>query len=357
MSISEISDKREIKEFRKISFSNFKKTEVKKELLNNLKNSKLEQSCYWCAELLCAGHFLDVWDLIIHYMSKFIYLGNPKLPLYINIKLDLFKKILNKGYIDNILKLRNNKEIRELFAEVICVLCLSKKKNQLETIKIKEDDFNITKISHKLKADGIHYCKAIFVKEDPKELFIAVNEFIWNIRRKSSNCIEACYWLEWILGFEKAYKKTSKKLIAGRRNMPVENTLQKDIIWIIWECILLESSNRNEGINKITRSLLDLFCLKYTTSTKSKRKHIIYFCINLLTEPINSNIKIVNNVKAVENVTGKIDMIYKQIKKNEVKPATDYLFNNSITKNNNLEKTIQKLDKLNTITGFIPRNN
>ena len=103
MSISEISDKREIKEFRKISFSNFKKTEVKKELLNNLKNSKLEQSCYWCAELLCAGHFLDVWDLIIHYMSKFIYLGNPKLPLYINVKLDLFKKILNKGYIDNIL--------------------------------------------------------------------------------------------------------------------------------------------------------------------------------------------------------------------------------------------------------------
>jgi len=102
MSISEISDKREIKEFRKISFSNFKKTEVKKELLNNLKNSKLEQSCYWCAELLCAGHFLDVWDLIIHYMSKFIYLGNPKLPLYINVKLKIYKKILKKGYIEKI---------------------------------------------------------------------------------------------------------------------------------------------------------------------------------------------------------------------------------------------------------------
>ena len=56
----------------------------------------------------------------------------------------------------------------------------------------------------------------------------------------------------------------------------------------------------------------------------------------------------------VEKIKNQIDKIYIQIKKNEIKPDTDYLFNNSI--NSNVEKTINKLDKLNTLT-YIPRSN
>ena len=44
--------------------------------------------------------------------------------------------------------------------------------------------------------------------------------------------------------------------------MPVESKQQKDIIWMIWECLLLESKNRNKGIHKIIRALLNLFCFK-----------------------------------------------------------------------------------------------
>ena len=104
-----------------------------------------------------------------------------------------------------------------------------------DNIKVQKDDFNITKITYKMKAKSTQYAQRIYKKEDPTELFIGINEFCWNILKDQRNNSIACYWLEWILGFEDIYKKEHKKYSAGRRsNMPVDSSYQKDIIWIIW---------------------------------------------------------------------------------------------------------------------------
>ena len=82
---------------------------------------------------------------------------------------------------------------------------------------------------------------------------------------------------------------------------------------------------------------------------------MIYFAVSLLTEPFDRKIPLFKNDEPIKRITSKIDIIYKIVKKNEIKPSTDYLFNNSIT-SGNLEKTINKLDKMNKLTNMVPRN-
>jgi len=354
MDNNDINDKRLIKEFKGITFSKYKKSDAKKELLKSIVNSKIEQSCYWVGEFVCAGQFSDIWEIFLNVISKNIHLGNPKLPIYLELRFNDFKNIVNNGYVGNEIKMRNNIKVRTLFAEIVSMMCLSKKKLAFDNIKILKEDFNIANISFKLKADNIQYGQRVFKNEDPKELFIGINEFAYHISKKSYNNQLACYWLEWLLGFEgMCYKENKVRKIGARRQMPVEGKYQKDTIWIIWE-LLLDESKKNTIINKIINSLLNLFCMRYSQGCGKKRKNLLYFSISLITEHVDLDIKLCKNPKVLKDITKKINVIYKQIKKNEVTPEMDYLFNNSLN-NGNLEKTISKLEKMNDLMNIVTR--
>jgi len=354
MSFTEINDSRNIKDFKGITFSKFKKSEVKKELINTLFSNNIEQSCYWSAEFICSGDFLYLWEIIFLFISKHIHIGNPKLPIYINSRLQKFKEILNNGYSENILKLRNNVNIRKLFIEVISILSFSKKKNAFTIPKIKEGAFNILEITGKLTAKHKKYGYKIFKNEDPREIFIAVNELSWNLSNNIKDIHKAIYWLEWIIEYDKLCKKKKILKKCSKRNIPVEEKYKNDMIWIPWDIIINETKKRNNGLLKIVNALLELFCLKYKDSIKTKRKLLIYYAMSLLTEMYDTKTPIVKDIKLIKQIQENSDKIYKQIKKNEIVPKTNYLFNN-LNNNKNLENTISKLDKLNSLT-YIPRN-
>ena len=356
MNENNINDKRTQKEFKGITFSQYKKTQVKKQLLNDLFSGNHEQACYWSAEFICAGHFAELWEIILLFMGKNIHLGNPKLPLYIDLRYNDFKEIVNGGYIDNELKMRNNQKIRTLFAEIICVLCNSHKRNPFTAIKVKTSDFNLQNINGKLKAENLDYGRTIFKSKDPKDLFIAINEFMYNISNKVKNITEAFWWLEWIIAYENTCKKNKKNILtASRRNMPVSSNLQTDIIWIIWDGILYQSTYKSKSVTKLLRSLLTNFCIRYSPGVKRKRKFILYFAISLLLLPSDLSIKIIEGEEIIQKIKERINIIYKQVKKNEIQPKTGYLFNNLNA--GNLEKTVEKLEILNKLNTFLPRNN
>ena len=75
------------KEFSKITFSKYSKHAAKKALVEAILNNKIEPACYWSAEFICAGHLSDIWEIIIQFVALHIHLGNPKLPIYIYLKI------------------------------------------------------------------------------------------------------------------------------------------------------------------------------------------------------------------------------------------------------------------------------
>jgi len=232
---------------------------------------------------------------------------------------------------------------------------LSKKKSSFDCPKIKENDYISFNNSFKLKATNVSFGNKIFKKNDPKELFIAINELAFNIINKTKNSNDAYYWFEWILSFETLAKKNKNSISCSRREFNVLSKHQYDIIWVVWDVILNESYKRNQGIQKIINSLLELYCIRYSPGSKRKRKFIIYFAISLLTEIVDNNIPIFNDSEPINAVKNKIDNIYKQIKSNEIKPNTDYLFTG--LNSGNLEKTIEKLDKMSRLNNIIRSNN
>ena len=348
--IIEINDIRSSVDFRGVSFSNFKKSEVKKKFIDSMMAKNIEPACYWCAELLCAGHYTEIWEIILYYTSKYIHLGNPKIAIYLELRYNTFRNIIGQSTIINELELRNDEKTRKLFAEIVCTLCLSNKKPSFEQVKIKpENAFDMTQLSGKLKAPNAEYVNENMKPKDPKELFIALNELSYSLSNESRNMSDAFYWIEWILEFEKTCKQKKQLLKCEHRTYKVENKFRDNIIWIVWDTLLDYSQEQsNELIKKTIHSLNKLFCIKYTEGSNKKRRYLLYYSISLLTEHVNTNVEILPNRDVLESVTDKIETIYKQIKKNEQAPKTEYLFQ-GIDKKRALERSLKQMEIVNSL--------
>lgn len=352
---TEINDVRTPTEFKGESFSKYKKAEVRNQLIENMTKGKIEPACYWSAELICAGHYMELWEILLHYIGKHIHLGNPKIVYYLEMRFQVFRNIINQGHYVTELHLRNNENIRKLFAEVVAVLTYSNRKHSFEPIKINRvEEFDMTQMTERLKAPSMTYADPIFKKEDPKELYIAINEFSYNISKEKRNMLSACYWIEWVVEFDLICRKRKVSCLCEKRTtLKVENKYQREIIWLIWDALIFYSREIDQPfIHKLMDSIMNLFCIKYTTASCKKRRYLLYFAVALITETVPTDIELISRKELVQNVVEKINEIYKQIKKNEHSPNTEYLFNN-LDKETNFEKSMRKMEIMDSMH-FIP---
>ena len=346
-----IEDCRYIDTFKKETISKFKKTDVIKEYLKCLYNKKIEDACFWSAELVCSGNLLELWNVILQYMSQYIHYGNPKLPIYIIDRYTTFKDIMSVKYISNELDARNDKDIRHMFIEISYILCMSQIKHVMYPIKIKNEQLQLIEVNHLMKAIDTSYGNRFFIKGDPMELFIPINEFAYHLSSDSKCKHDALFWSEWILSYESYCKQKKHKLKCERRSFAhVPPILQMDIIWILWEFILYESKNYSSIHQKIIKSLFELYCIRFSIGMKRKRRYILYHAVGLLCETCLMNIPISSNGMEELNSVRISNNVYKQIKLNEKRGKEDYLFHGLEDQSKkNREMTIKKLSMLNDI--------
>lgn len=343
-----INDIRSSSEFQGYTFSNYKRTEVRNTLIKHILNEKIEEACYWSAELVCAGHYGELWDIILLIIGKHIHLANPRIPIYIENRYTQFKKILENGEYITELEIRNDSNLRTIFAEIISILSFSNKKPAFELIKLNKNlQFDLISFGEKLKAKNNEYAKPIFQDDDPRELYIAINEFMYHISPDSKNTREACYWIEWFIEFSIKCKKRKNKCIIQSRKVPVQPKFMNEPIWLLWDSILYVSKH-DSFTKKILDSLLHIFCIKYTEASPKKRRYLLYYAVSLIIENIDKTIPLTNQKKKIETVLSNISNIYKQIKKNEKSPNTEYMFQN-LEKQDNLKKSIAQMNLVNSI--------
>lgn len=344
----EINDVRDASVFKGITFSGFKKGDVHKEYIKSVLAGKIEPACFWACELICAGHYKDLWNLNIFIFMKYIHIGNPKLAVYLDRRFTNFVEILKNGYSNFELQLRNNDKIRKLFAEITCILCLSKQKHPYEEIKIDHGELNIDQLSEKLKSPNLNYGPICFKELDPKPLFVPYNELIYSLTEK--NTIDGCFWVSWIIEYDYICRCRKIKLKAEPREYVEKD--QGNIIWMIWDAFFHFSKEKEKIVCTIIESLFQIFLKRYSHTENKKKIFILYFAISLLTETHNFNISIIDNSEKINSIVGNIHTIYKQVKLSETPPDSHY----SDPKLTNLSKTIERLEKMESLNSiFIPR--
>jgi hypothetical protein len=315
-----IEDQRQPEHFAGVTFSLYKRTQVKKSLVDAMTKGAIEESNYWGAELVCCGCFLELWELLFEFMSRNVGMSNPKMPVIVEKCFADFKQIATGEFSTNQLGMRNSVKVRKIFAKVISLLCTSRKRGRLEYVKVdKDNDFDILKLSSRMKAPSAEFSNGVMLGSDPTEIGVAVNEFCYHISKNVRNHLMADYWVEWLLEFDKICRKKKERCQCARRDFaPQEDDGGKDVSFVLWDALLREGRSRpQKPIVTIMSSILELFKVRFSAGVKRRRRHMLYFAVSLLCEPLDLATDTIHNESALVSVLANLDVVYGQVKQGE----------------------------------------
>jgi len=322
-----IIDPRPLEAFKDKTFSDFKKRDVLNKLFKCIDEGKIEESCYWITECICSGYSIELVEKLILHSSKINHINSPLLPEYLWRRYITFLSSydhIGKKEKDQLIHLRNTQNVRNILFDLVTTITLSPRSKRFDKYpKVKDDDFQYTNIQNKLKATMQILPSHIIRFTDPEELRIIMNEFLFHLKNRNGGYTDAIYWVAWLIHWEKINKKKKITFEIECRDISEVNPKHcKDPIWLIWEIIFYECSERSENIKIQIQSLYRLFRQDYSCGKRNSRLSLIYHCIGYLTYPINFNIPIRKDKNIFIQTQCNVNLMFKAKKGNEVKTYT-----------------------------------
>jgi len=212
---------------------------------------------------------------------------------------------------------------------------------------VTDNDFQYSTIQSNLIATMQILPSHLLRFTDPEELRIIMNEFLFHLKNALGGYEKSCYWVVWLVQWEKINKKKKIKFeIESREISEVDPKYCKDCIWLLWEIIFYECQERSEDIKLQVQSLYRLFRHNFTSGKRGNRLPLLYNAIGYLTMPINfaEPIRVDNNILIQTQCN--VNFMFKAKKNNEV---TNYIpVKQKIKKMIGSEKEIA-LSKFNTL--------
>lgn len=346
---SYLFDTREESEFRGMSFSGFKVSQVVKKLQQAYTDKSVEAACFWTAELVSAGHYAKLWEVVALAAAGNHVTASPRVPILAASHFDTFKQLVESGYQGRELELRNNEQVRSLFAELAAVLCTARRQHPTPPVRIRPStDFDMAAMAGRLEAPDTSYASEVFKEDDPKELFVAVNELSYQLSPGQASSVGGCYWVQWMVAFMRHCTPKGAKMVAHRREFaPVPDAYRRDPIWIIWEVLRLRAEARGPVASRAVGALLKLYSIKYTQGARARRSPILYAAVAVATTDIDFTVPAATDPDAISNLVLKGSVApYKELKKHEVGNSRD-----AGCAQTNRQKTSARLQRLNAFLG------
>ena len=88
-----IIDTRTSEDFKKSTFSGYKKRDVYNVLYKSMDTKKVENACNWITECICSSYIEESWSNLLIYAFKTVNINNPTLPSFLYNKNSLFYNI------------------------------------------------------------------------------------------------------------------------------------------------------------------------------------------------------------------------------------------------------------------------